>query len=171
MREALILLIHLIATIARLFTPGGARTIVAESVLLKQQLLVLNRARERAPNLRPLDRIVTALCAGFMRPTRLLRAAVVIKPATIMHFHRALVQRKYRLLFSPARRAKPGPKGPSPELIAAILEMKRRNPRFGCRRIAQKFALAFGIEVHRDIVRRVLARHYQPAPTVAGPRG
>jgi hypothetical protein len=37
-RDALILLIHLVATIARLLVPGGARTIVAESTLLKQQL-------------------------------------------------------------------------------------------------------------------------------------
>jgi hypothetical protein len=35
-RDALILLIHLVATIARLLMPGGARTIVAESILLKQ---------------------------------------------------------------------------------------------------------------------------------------
>jgi putative transposase len=39
-------------------------------------------------------------------------------------------------LFSPKRRGRPGPKGPAPELITAIVEMKHRNPRFGCRRIA-----------------------------------
>ncbi len=169
MRDALILLIHLLATIARLLVPGGARSIVAESTLLKQQLLVLSRARERAPNLRPIDRIIAALCAGWMRPARLLRAAIVIKPATIMQFHRALVQRKYRLLFTPIRRGKPGPKGPSEELTAAIIEMKRRNPRFGCRRIAQQLALAFGVDIDRDVVRRVLARHYRPIPGGGGP--
>ena len=40
--------------------------------------------------------------------------------------------------------------------------MKRRNPRFGCVRIAQQIAHAFGIEIDKDIVRRVLARHYRP---------
>jgi hypothetical protein len=76
-----------------------------------------------------------------MRPSRLLRSAIVLKPSTIMGFHRALVQRKYRLLFSPKRRGRPGPKGAAPELITAIVEMKHRNPRFGCRRIAQQVYL------------------------------
>lgn len=130
---------------------------------------MLNRARQRAPNLRAIDRIIAALCAGWLRPARLLRAAIVIKLATIMQFHRALVQRKYRLLFTPISRSTPGPKGPSEELMAAIIEMKRRNPRFGCRRIAQQLALAFGIEIDRDVVRRVLARHFRPRPGSGGP--
>jgi hypothetical protein len=32
--------------------PGGLRSVVAESVLVKQQLLILNRSRQRSPNLR-----------------------------------------------------------------------------------------------------------------------
>ena len=40
--------------------------------------------------------------------------------------------------------------------------MKQRNPRFGCVRIAQQIAHAFGIEIDKDVVRRVLARHYRP---------
>ena len=40
--------------------------------------------------------------------------------------------------------------------------MKHRNPRFGCPRIAQEIAHAFGIEIDKDVVRRVLARHYRP---------
>jgi hypothetical protein len=64
---------------------------------------------------------------------------VLVKPATLFKFHQALVDRKYRLLFSSSsHRRKPGPKGPSAELIAAIVEMKRRNPKFGCVRIAQR---------------------------------
>jgi hypothetical protein len=49
MRDLLILLIHLIVTIARLLGPGGRRSIVAESLLVKHQLLILKRPRERAP--------------------------------------------------------------------------------------------------------------------------
>ena len=128
MRDLVILLVHLIATLAKLLLPGGARAVVAESLLLKHQLLILNRSRARAPNLRPIDRVIASLCAGLMRPTRLLRSAIVLKPSTIMAFHRALVKRKYRLLFTPKQRRKPGPKGPAPPLIAAIIEMKRRNP-------------------------------------------
>src|SRR6202521_2452890 len=47
--------------------------------------------------------------------------------------------------------------------------MKRRNPRLGCRRIAQQIAHAFGIEIDKDVVRRVLAQHYRPASGTDGP--
>jgi putative transposase len=74
-----------------------------------------------------------------------------------------LIERKYRLLFSSSGRPrKPGPKGPSVELIAAIVEMKRRNPKFGCVRIAQQISHTFGLDIDKDVVRRVLAKHYQP---------
>jgi putative transposase len=44
MRDLAVLFLHLLATVARLVGPGGARTVVAESVLIKQQLLILNRS-------------------------------------------------------------------------------------------------------------------------------
>jgi putative transposase len=169
MRDLAILFIHLLATIAKLMRPGGARAVVAESLLVKHQLVILNRSRERAPNLRPMDRVIAGLCIFFMRPGRLIRSAIVLKPSTFLAFHGALVKCKYRLLFTPKNRGKPGPKGPSPELIAAIVEMKRKNPRFGCRRIAQQIAFIFGVEIDKDIVRRVLARHYRPEPGSGGP--
>ena len=81
----------------------------------------------------------------------------------------ALVRRKYRRLFSGRPRCRPGPQGPSEELIAVILEMKRRNPRFGCPRIAQQVSNAFGIEIDKDVVRRILAKHYRPKPAGEGP--
>ena len=126
MRHLASLLFHLLVTVMKLVGSGGVRSIVAESLLLKHQLLIVNRSRERAPNLRPMDRVIAGFCAGFMRPARLLRSAIVLKPSTIMNFHRALVRRKYRLLFTPKRRGRRGPNGPSPELIAAIVEMTCR---------------------------------------------
>ena len=159
MRDVAILLIHLFTTIAKLVGRGGVRSIVAESLLLKHQLLILNRPRERAPNLHPIDRLIAGLCAGWLRPARLTRCAIVLKSSTIMAFHRALVKKKYRWLFTPKRRGKPGPKGPSEEIIAAIVEMKSRNPRFGCRRIAQQLSFMFGLAIDKDVIRRVLAKH------------
>jgi transposase InsO family protein len=40
--------------------------------------------------------------------------------------------------------------------------MKRRNPSFGCVRIAQQICDAFGVDIDKDVVRRVLAKHYRP---------
>jgi hypothetical protein len=69
----------------------------------------------------------------------------------------------------PKRRRKPGPLGPSKELIDAIVEMKRRNPNWGCPRIAQQITLAFGIPINKDVVRRILGNHYQPGSDSGGP--
>src|SRR5882724_7679659 len=82
---------------------------------------------------------------------------------------RVLIKRKYRLLFSPTRRRRPGPKGPAQELIDAVVEMKRRNPRWGCPRIAQHLALSFNIQIDKDVVRRILANHHQPGQDSGGP--
>ena len=168
MRDLIVLLVHLISTLARLLGPGGLRSVVAETLLVKQQMLILNRSRKRAPNLRASDRVISGICALLMRPSRLIRTAIVLKPTTILDFHRILRKRKYRLLFSPKRR-RTGPKGPSKELIDAIVEMKRRNTTWGCPRIAEQIGLAFDIEIEKDVVRRVLVAHYRPEPGSSGP--
>jgi hypothetical protein len=77
--------------------------------------------------------------------------------------------RHNRMLFSTKRRRKPGPKGPSAELIHAVVEMKQRNPNWGCPRIAQQIALAFHIQIDKDVVRRILAHHYLPGQDSGGP--
>jgi putative transposase len=169
MWEWLILVAHLFVTVIKIATPSSARSVVAESLILKHQLLILNRSRKRAPKLLAVDRVLLGLSALLVSPRRLVKVAVAIRPATLLRFHRALIKRKYRLLFSGRRPCRPGPTGPSEELIAVILEMKRRNPRFGCPRIAQQVSHAFGIEIDKDVVRRILAKHYRPKPGGEGP--
>ena len=169
MRDFAIVFVHLIVTLARLARPGGLRSVVAESVLVRHQLLILNRGRKRAPNLRATDRIIAGLCTMFMRPGRVLRSAIVLKPSTLLRLHSVLRKRKYRILFSPRLRRRPGPKGPNKELIEAVVAMKRRNPGWGCPRIAQEISLAFGVEIDKDVVRRVLSVHYRPESDSGGP--
>ncbi len=169
MRDLAGLFLHLLATVARLVGPGGARSVVAESVLVKHQLLILNRSRKRSPKLRASDRVVAGPCALFMRPGRLIRSAIVLKPSTLLNLHRALIRRKYRRLFSSKVPTKPGPKGPGPEVRAAVVDMKRRNPTWGCPRIAQQITLSFAIPITKDVVRRILAVGYQAEPGSAGP--
>jgi putative transposase len=107
MIHLLVLAVHLLATIAKLVRPGGVRAVVAESLLLKQQLLISSRARRRAPNLNSFDRFLLGLGS----------------------------------LFVPV----------------------------GCPRIAQEIARAFGIDIDKDTVRRVLAKHYRPEAGTDGP--
>jgi hypothetical protein len=90
------------------YGPGGARSIVAESLLIKHQPLIVSRSRQRVPNLRTAEQILMSVFALLMRPVRLAKSAVIIKPSTILEFHQALKDRKNRLLFSRKRRGRPG---------------------------------------------------------------
>jgi putative transposase len=47
--------------------------------------------------------------------------------------------------------------------------MKRRNFRFGCRKIAEQISRAFAVEINKDVVRRIFIRHYRPVPGGDGP--
>ena len=169
MSDICALVLHVIVTVIRLAKPGGLRSVVAESTLVRHQLLILNRGRKRAPNLRVSDRMIAGLCTLLMRPARVLRSAIVLRPSTLLHFHHMLIKRKYRLLFSPNGKRRPGPKGPEKELIDAVVEMKRRNPMWGCPRIAEQITLAFGVDIDKDVVRRILGMHYRPESGSGGP--
>jgi len=164
MRELFILIAHLLVTLAKLGTRGGLRAVAAESLAVKHQLLIMKRAQRRAPSLTSWDRLVLGVCALLVSPKRLSKMAVILKPSTLLRFHSVLVRRKYRLLYGPRKRRRPGPKGPSKELIGAVIEMKRRNPRFGCRKIAEQISRAFAVEINKDIVRRILIQHHRPMP-------
>ncbi len=96
------------------------KVVVAENLLLKQQLLVLTRSRKRAPNLSSVDRFFLGLWSTFLNPRRIRRVAVLVQPSTLLKFHQAMVKRKYRLLYSSPNRKKPGPKGPSRERYCQV---------------------------------------------------
>src|SRR5260370_7544290 len=85
MRNLAVLVIHLIATLARLLGPGGVRSLVAESLLLKHQLLIVNRSRQRSPNLSAGDPILAGLLALLVHPTRLLRSAIAVVRQILVH--------------------------------------------------------------------------------------
>jgi hypothetical protein len=60
MKSIFLLVVHLVVTIAKLLGPGGAKAIVADSLLMKQQLIIINRSRLRAPRLTVSDRFFLA---------------------------------------------------------------------------------------------------------------
>ena len=81
MKDLLLPLLHLAVTAAKLCRPGGVRAVIAENLLLKQQLIVLRRSRQRAPNLRVGDRLLcgfgsAAQCGqpSYARLNRILSA-------------------------------------------------------------------------------------------------
>src|SRR5258708_5243591 len=163
-------LLHFAVVTAKLSGPGGVRAVIAENLVLKQQLIVLRRGRQRAPNLALSDRLMCGLASLFLSPGRIRKVAIGLRPSTLLAFHQALVRRKYRRLFSSSpRRKKSGPKGPDEALTQAIVELKSRNPRFGCPRIARIISHTFGVDIDKNVVHRVLSKHYRPAPGGTGP--
>jgi hypothetical protein len=153
MRELFILIAHLLVTLAKLGTRGGLGAVAAESLAVKHQLLIMKRAQRRAPNLTSWDRLVLGVCALLVSPKRLSKMAVILKPSTLLCFHRTLVKRKYRLLYSPRKRRRPGPKGPSKELIGVVIEMKRRIPASAAARLPSKYrehSLSRSIKISSD---------------------
>ena len=78
MRLVLILAIHLLVTLARLLRPSGVRALVAESLILRHQVVIGNRSRQRAPNLTSIDGSVLGLTSVRRRiftRSRLTRAS------------------------------------------------------------------------------------------------
>ena len=65
MIHLLILAVHLLATIAKLLRPGGVRSVMAESLLLRHRLIISSRARRRAPNLNSFDLCFPKISSGL----------------------------------------------------------------------------------------------------------
>ena len=111
MIHLLILAVHLLATIAKLVRPGGVRAVVAESLVLKHQLLISSRARRRAPNLNSFDRFLLGLGSLFVPPSRIPKLAVILKPRTLFRFHEAAQETQISVALLVGRSSAPRPEG------------------------------------------------------------
>jgi len=163
------LLAQFLRCVALLCRKDGLKAVVAQNLLLTQQLIVLNRRRQRGPSISPLHRIWLAFFLMFLPTRRLQQTAVAFSPSTFLRFKEFLVRQNWKFLFSSGKPSKPGPKGPSAEIIAAVIEFKQRNLRCGCPRIAQQLSITFGIELQPDVVRRILVKHFKSRPGSNGP--
>ena len=133
MKEFIVTIFYCLRALALIPRSRSRKQIIAENILLRKQLILSNRGRRRAPNLSFLDRLTLGFLCSFIKPNRLNRLAITLKPSMLIKFHKALIKRKYSVLFSNKNKCKPGPTGPSQEIINAIIEMKRRNLLFGCK--------------------------------------
>jgi hypothetical protein len=48
MPEIFELLVHFIATVIKLLKPGGVKVVMAETIAMKQQRIIMNRCKKRA---------------------------------------------------------------------------------------------------------------------------
>lgn len=87
MKEAFLFFYPFVFCVIRLLRPGGVKSIAAENLILRQQLITIERTRKRSPHLTQTDRALFAILAQIIRRNRLLKLAIIVKPATILKFH------------------------------------------------------------------------------------
>jgi len=77
----------------RILKPGGVRTIAAENIALRKQLITLTRHKKRSPKLSTHDRIFFGLLTSMIGAKRLSRIAIALKPATGLEIDKDVVRR------------------------------------------------------------------------------
>ena len=141
--------------------PNEGREI--ELLVLRHQLKVLQRQVTRRPRLHRLDRLLLAAASRAMPRDRW--SSFLVRPETLLRWHRELVRRKWTY----KRSGHPGRQPIEPEVRNLIVRLGRENPRWGYQRIRGEL-MKLGIEVSATTIRTILLRHgLHPAPRRAGP--
>jgi len=107
--------------------------LVAENLLLRQQLIVARRGVKR-PRLRRFERWLFGVLAS--RSRRLLDAVLLVKPSTVIGWHRAA----WRLMWRWRSGRPPGRPPVDADLRALIRRIWRENPTWGQKIIAAELA-------------------------------
>jgi putative transposase len=130
-----------------------------EIVVLHHELAVLRRQTGR-PSLTTADRVFLAAASRLL--PRPLWTSFIMKPTTLLDWHRRLVARRWT-----SRRV--GRKPIGGDVRALILRLARENPRWGYQRIVGELK-GLGVVVSATTVRKVLrTAHMGPAPRRSGP--
>jgi putative transposase len=127
-----------------------------EILVLRHELTVLRRQHPR-PRLEPKDR---ALLAALSRRLPRARWSVfLVKPETLLDWHRRMV--RHRWIYRSAPRGRP----PVPDQVQQlIVRFARENPRWGYQRIRGEL-LRLGCQISASSISRALRAHgVDPAP-------
>jgi putative transposase len=131
-----------------------------ELLVLRQELLVLRRTAP-LPRWRVADRLILA----GLRRKRSAGALLLVQPATILGWHRALVHHRWAAF---GRRRGPGRPELPAECRELVLRLARENPLWGYERIRGEL-LKLGHRVSSTSIRNLLRRHrVPPVPRRAG---
>ncbi len=120
--------------------------LVAENLLLRQQLIVLNRSVKR-PRFTRVDRCLFVLIGSRLQSWK--EALLVVKPETVLRWHR----QGFRLFWRRKSRTRSGQPQIPAETITLIKEMAANNRLWGAERIRGEL-LKIGIKVAKRTVQR-----------------
>jgi putative transposase len=150
--------------VGRLLGAGGRRPEEKdiELLVLRHQVKVLQRQVKR-PRLNRLDRVLLAAASRAL--TRSSWSSFVVRPETLLRWHRELSKKKWTY----RRTGHPGRPPIEPAVRDLIIRLGRENPRWGYQRIRGEL-LKLDIRISATTVRTILLRHgLDPAPRRAGP--
>jgi putative transposase len=142
-----------------------------ELLLLRQQILILRRHQRRRPDLTRSEKFILVSLVAQLRhrvklqKTHLAHLVLILKPETLLRWHRELVRRKWTFNNSPQAAGRPPT---DPYLVQLILQLARENA-WGDDRIAGELK-KLGYAISHETVRKILRSHgIAPAPTRKGP--
>ena len=130
--------------------------LIAENLLLRQQLIVLNRSVKR-PRFTRADRLLFVLLASKLQGWK--DALLIVKPETVLRWHR----QGFRLFWKRKSHARSHEPKVSAETIVLIKEMAINNRLWGAERIRGEL-LKVGIKVAKRTVQRYMRRMRSPRP-------
>ncbi|KUL20948.1 integrase core domain-containing protein [Streptomyces regalis] len=131
-----------------------------EILALRHQLLVLQRQVGK-PTFTAADRAVLVGLLHHLPMDKLRHLLLLVRPDTILRWHRDLLKRRHAAACVPKRRGRP----PTVRSIRTlVLRLARENPSWGYRRIHGELA-ALGVKVAASTVWEILRAHgILPAP-------
>jgi putative transposase len=133
-----------------------------EVLVLRHQVKVL-RQKVKRPRLRRMDRVFLAAASRAL--PRALPSSFIVRPETLLRWHRELVRRKWTY----RSKGRPGRPSLDPRTAELILRLGQENPRWGYQRIRGEL-LKLGVRVSATTIRTVLLRHGpSPAPRRSSP--
>jgi transposase InsO family protein len=132
---------------------------------LRQQVLILQRQLGKRLQLSRGKRLAMLLICMRMKPRQWADRLMIVKPATLIGWHRQIVRRHWT--FQPRRR--PGRPRTDPQAEQLVLRLAPENTGWGCGKIAGEMRKLGFARFGRTTVQRILKRHgLWPRPRQGG---
>src|SRR6266496_3286398 len=125
---------------------------IAEILILRHQLAVLQRHQTHRPNLTWADRALLAALLGVIPKARRSGLRLLVTPDTILRWHRDIIRRRRAARSMCGRTGRPAART---NIRALALRLARENPGWGYRRIHGELA-GLGVKVAASTVWEIL---------------